>query len=70
MPIYSCKGCEKRTPGCHSKCPDYLTEKAEHERLKAAADKMRDINIGLREQRSRGVNKATKRRRTGGKYDQ
>lgn len=65
MPIYSCKGCEKRAPGCHSKCPDYLTEKAEHDRLKAVADKRRDIQIGIWEQRSKKVNAAAKRRRTG-----
>jgi hypothetical protein len=70
MAIYSCKGCEKRTPGCHSKCPDYLAEKAEHDRLKAEADKKRDISIGIRDQRTRGVNKAIKSRRAGGKYEQ
>lgn len=21
--IAPCKGCEKRTPGCHDRCPDY-----------------------------------------------
>ena len=70
MTIFSCKGCEKRHPGCHAKCPDYLAEKAEHDRLKAVADKQRDIDLGIQYQRSRGVSKAIRGRRVGGKYDQ
>ena len=70
MTTFSCKGCEKRTPGCHARCEKYLKEKAEHDRLKAAEDKRRDIDLGIREQRSRGIGKAVKGRRTGGKYDQ
>lgn len=65
MTIFSCKGCENRTPGCHARCEKYLKEKAEHDRLKAADDKRRDIQIGLWEQRSKKVNAAAKRRRTG-----
>lgn len=36
MPIKCCKDCvpPKRHPGCHSQCPDYLREKAEHEEWK------------------------------------
>ena len=26
----------KRHPGCHGNCPEYATEKAEHEKLKEA----------------------------------
>lgn len=70
MTIFSCKGCEKRTPGCHGQCAKYLAEKAEYDRLKSVADKQRDIDLGIREQRSRGIGKAVKGRRTGGKYDQ
>ena len=46
MGIYSCKDCvaPKRRPGCHGSCPDYLAEKAEHDRLKAIYDRERDIN--------------------------
>ena len=29
----SCIICEKRCPGCHSKCEEYLIEKAEYERV-------------------------------------
>lgn len=28
-----CLDCEKRHPGCHSKCEDYLSEKAEYEHV-------------------------------------
>lgn len=30
-----CMGCEKRYPGCHSKCESYLNAKAEYEKEKA-----------------------------------
>lgn len=29
----SCIDCEKRCPGCHSKCEEYLTEKVEYDRV-------------------------------------
>ena len=29
----SCIDCEKRQPGCHSNCEEYLSEKAEYERV-------------------------------------
>jgi hypothetical protein len=70
MTTFSCKGCEKRTPGCHARCEKYLKEKAEYDRLKAAEDKRRDIQIGIWEQRSIKVDKATKRRWKRGKYEQ
>lgn len=37
---YCCYGCvpPKREPGCHSTCPEYLKQKAEHDALKAKAD--------------------------------
>lgn len=35
---FSCKGCEKRTPGCHSICEKYRSERAEYDRLKAKAN--------------------------------
>ena len=34
--IFSCKGCQDRYPGCHSKCAKYIEEKAEYEKQKAA----------------------------------
>ena len=63
--IYSCKGCvaPKRFPGCHSSCPDYISEKAEHDRLKAIADQKRETESGLASQRFAGVNKAYKAQR-------
>lgn len=70
MTIFSCKGCERRTPGCHGKCKDYLEEKARYDRLKAEADWQRDIGIGIRDQRTRGITRAMRSRRVGGKYDQ
>ena len=34
-PITCCKDCQKRQVGCHSKCVDYIFEKAAHEERKA-----------------------------------
>lgn len=33
--ITCCKDCEKRYPGCHDYCEDYLDEKEQDEKLKA-----------------------------------
>jgi len=33
--VAPCMGCEKREPGCHGKCEDYLAFKAAHEAEKA-----------------------------------
>ena len=33
-----CRGCDKRYVGCHSKCPDYLKDRATLDKLKAAWD--------------------------------
>ena len=51
----------KRYPGCHSDCPEYLKDKAEYDKRKAAEDEKKQIAIGLREQRTGGVNRAVKR---------
>lgn len=37
--IFSCKGCNKREPGCHDRCETYKQEKAEYDRQKAVARK-------------------------------
>ena len=31
--IKCCKGCVSRSPGCHSTCPEYIVQKAEHEAM-------------------------------------
>ena len=31
---FSCRGCEKRYPGCHDHCDTYKAERAEYEKLK------------------------------------
>ena len=35
----TCKGCQKRYPGCHSKCETYLEWKKEHDELKRTEKK-------------------------------
>ena len=38
LPIYAdvpCKGCEKRSPGCHGSCPEYKRFREEHDKAKA-----------------------------------
>ena len=63
--IYSCKGCvaPKRYPGCHSHCPEYLSQRAEYDRKKAIADQKRDIEAGITSQVFVGVNRAYKAKR-------
>ena len=41
--MFTCKDCPDREVGCHSVCEKYKREKAEHERIKAAQEKERDI---------------------------
>lgn len=36
---FPCKDCEKRYPGCHGTCPEYLAVKKQHDERKAIADK-------------------------------
>lgn len=65
MAIKCCYGCvaPKRQPGCHSKCPEYLQESAEHNRQKAIYDRQRAIKGGLTSQTLKGVNRANKARK-------
>ena len=65
MQVYSCKGCvaPKRYPGCHSKCHEYIAQRAEYDRLKAAWDQQQAITIGIYTSRNEKVYKAMKDRR-------
>ena len=65
MAIHCCFGCvaPKRYPGCHGSCPEYLTQKAEHDRLKAVYDREREISVGIYGNRSKKVHNAMKGRR-------
>lgn len=67
-PNFSCKGCTapKRYPGCHDHCPEYLTQKADHEERKAIADKEKRISNGLYDQRVTALAKITKGRKACG----
>ena len=73
MSIKCCNGCvpPKRTPTCHSTCPDYIREKAKHEAELEAEFQRRSIRVGLMRQQERGVMKAAKRKRKskGGYYE-
>lgn len=63
--IDCCRYCQapKRNPGCHGSCEEYLTERAEYDRLKAIHDQQRSIDIGIVQQRGERVYKALKCRR-------
>lgn len=63
--INCCKGCvaPKRYPGCHASCEEYRADKAEHDRIKAQNDRVRDIRIGIYLDRSQKVYNAMKDRR-------
>jgi hypothetical protein len=63
MGNFSCKDCKppKRNPYCHTNCPEYLAEKAEHEKIKAAADRKKALDCNLDGQMWSGVNRAKRR---------
>lgn len=65
MAIKCCYGCvaPKRHPGCHGRCPEYLSEKAEYDRQKAAYDEKQRIDNAIYSNRSVKVNNAMRRRR-------
>ena len=65
MGVYCCYGCvaPKRFPGCHGSCPEYIAQRAEHDRLKAIQDRERDISAGINFSRGEKVYKAMKSRR-------
>jgi hypothetical protein len=67
---FSCKGCDKRFPGCHSQCETYKQEKVEYDALKAAADKKRQISNGLTDQRNKALSKAMRGKRSTKKGNQ
>ena len=66
MTIFSCKGCvaPKRYPGCHDHCPEYLEQKAEHDRIKAEYDKQERMTGAIIAGQIDKVYKAMKGRRT------
>ena len=63
MSFKSCKYCEppKRRPGCHAHCPEYLEESAEYRNKKSIADKERDIQQGIIQQRNEAAYRAYRR---------
>lgn len=65
MAIHCCKGCvaPKRFPGCHASCPEYLHDKAEHDRRKAVYAKERDIDCAIIGNRGKKVYEALKNKR-------
>ena len=65
MPIRCCNGCvpPKRTPTCHATCPDYIREKAEHDKQAAADYKRRSLKTGLILQQERAVIRAARGKR-------
>lgn len=63
--VVCCNGCvpPKRHPGCHDHCPDFITEKLVDDLREEKYRKQQEIHLGLRDQKTRGVIKANKRRR-------
>ena len=60
---FSCHGCQKRYPGCHSSCEAYKQEKARYDEKKAEADKLKAIKGELFCQRNDAVIRARRKRR-------
>ena len=65
MAITCCKGCvaPKRHTACWGHCPEYLAEKAEHDRLKAEHDKVNQIKTAIIGSQMKKVYKAMKDRK-------
>ena len=65
MAIKCCKGCvaPKRYPGCHDRCPEYLAEKAEYDRLMGAYKQEQKIIGSICGDTANKVYKALKDRR-------
>ena len=59
MVVFSCKNCTERYVGCHSTCPKYLQEKAEHDRVKEE-DHKKNETIWLN---TNGVDRAGRKRK-------
>lgn len=66
--IKCCNGCAppKRTPYCHSTCPDYIAAKAVNDELLQKLRRQSELDSGLYAQRLRNVERAYKGRRKGG----
>lgn len=62
MAICCCYGCvaPKRHPGCHGSCPEYLADKAKHDRLKAEYDKANQVSGAIIGDQMKKVYKAMK----------
>ena len=67
MGIKCCKDCvpPKRQSDCHTKCPQYLTEKKLHDKQTNDIRKQKQAEINYYEQKIRGVMKALKHRKKG-----
>ena len=68
--IYSCKGCDHKYDYCHSVCPEYLKQKAEHDRMKEESDKKRYVRQAIYYQRDINVRRAIKKLKRKKKYGQ
>lgn len=44
--INCCKDCQKKIPGCHSTCPDYIIEKAFYEEKKLSITRISSFSVG------------------------
>lgn len=66
MSYFTCDGCGKRYPGCHSHCIDYAIDKAFHEAEKADRRRKKNIEDGISSQQAAAVEKVRKGKRKGG----
>ena len=65
MAITCCNGCvpPKRHGECHTTCPEYTQQKAQHEAERERINKIRDVSNEIYSQRGASVRKANRRRR-------
>ena len=61
---FTCRGCENRYPGCHSKCEKYKQERAEYDRLRAEHRKYITVKQYTAEQTSKNFDAHVKAKKS------
>lgn len=49
LPVANCKGCTKRSVGCHATCDDYKTFRAELDAINAKKDELNEYFVFRRD---------------------
>lgn len=61
--MVNCKGCEKRHPGCHSICPEYIGWKSDRERRLEKERKKRHAELEVIDSKVKQCEKVRRNKR-------